>query len=161
MNKRPFLALIATLLAGALPLAQAQPFPSKPLRIIEPAGVGSAVDVFARKLSGPLAERLGQPVVVDNRPGGNSAIGAREAARAPADGYTLFHANINNSLNDLILNDACCRLNEALVPITMLTSSPLVMVVPPSIGVRSLADYQTWARANPDKQPSPQAAPDR
>ena len=129
----------------------AQPFPSKPLRIIEPAGVGSAVDVFARKLAGPLAERLGQPVVVENRPGGNSAIGAREAARAPADGYTLFHANINNSLNDLLQNDSCCKLGEALVPITMLTSSPLVMVVPPSLGVRNLTQYQAWVKANPDK----------
>ena len=151
MKKRPFLTLIGAVFAASLHCAHAQPFPSKPLRIIEPAGVGSAVDVFARKLSGPLAERLGQPVVVDNRPGGNSAIGAREAARAPADGYTLFHANINNSLNDLLLNDACCKLNEALIPITMLTSSPLVMVVPPSLGVKTLAEYQSWARANPEK----------
>ena len=141
------LALAATGSSAAL----AQTFPSKPIRIIEPAGVGSAVDVFARKLSAPLAERLGQPVVVDNRPGGNSAIGAREAARAAADGHTLFHANINNSLNDLLLNDPCCKLGESLVPITMLTSSPLVMVVPPSLGVKTLADYQTWARANPEK----------
>jgi tripartite-type tricarboxylate transporter receptor subunit TctC len=149
MNRRQWLvtAAIATVTA----VAQAQSFPGKPIRIIEPAGVGSAVDVFARKLSGPLAERIGQPVVVDNRPGGNSAIGAREAARAPADGHTLFHANINNSLNDLLLNDPCCKLGEALVPITMLTSSPLVMVVPPSLGVKTLADYQVWARANPEK----------
>ena len=77
-------------------MAWAQTFPSKAIRIIEPAGPGSAVDVFARRLATPLAERLGQAVLVDNKPGGNSAIGAREAARAPADGHTLFHANINN-----------------------------------------------------------------
>ena len=138
-------------MAVCTPLAWAQNFPTKAVRIIEPAGPGSAVDVFARKLSTPLAERLGQAVVVDNKPGGNSAIGAREAARSPADGHTLFHANINNSLNDLLLNDPCCKLNEALVPITMLTSSPLVMVVPPSLGVKNLTEYQAWARANPDK----------
>jgi len=132
-------------------MAWAQTFPSKAIRIIEPAGPGSAVDVFARKRPTPLAERLGQAVLVDNKPGGNSAIGAREAARAPADGHTLFHANINNSLNDLLLNDPCCKLNEALIPITMLTSSPLVMVVPPSLGVKNLTEYQAWARANPDK----------
>ena len=107
--------------------------------------------MFARKLATPLAERLGQAVLVDNKPGGNSAIGAREAARAPADGHTLFHANINNSLNDLLLNDPCCKLNEALVPVTMLTSSPLVMVVNPSLGVKNLAEYQAWAKANPEK----------
>ncbi|MDI9331819.1 MAG: tripartite tricarboxylate transporter substrate binding protein [Alphaproteobacteria bacterium] len=143
------------LLAGMLLLAStwtwAQSYPTKAVRIIEPAGPGSAVDVFARKLSTPLAERLGQAVVVDNKPGGNSAIGAREAARAVADGHTLFHANINNSLNDLLHNDPCCKLNEALIPITMLTSSPLVMVVPPSLGVKTLGEYQTWVRANPEK----------
>jgi tripartite-type tricarboxylate transporter receptor subunit TctC len=130
---------------------QAQTYPSKTLRIIEPAGPGSAVDVFARKLAPALAERLGQAVVVDNKPGGNSAIGAREAARAPADGHTLFHANINNSLNDLLLNDPCCKLTEALQPVILLTSTPLVMVVHPSLGVKNLAEYQAWVRAHPEQ----------
>ncbi|MEN9900848.1 MAG: hypothetical protein RLZZ152_1892, partial [Pseudomonadota bacterium] len=71
--------------------AFAQNFPSKTVRIIEPAGPGSAVDVFARKLTPGLAQRWGQSVVVENRPGANSAIGAREAARSAADGHTLFH----------------------------------------------------------------------
>jgi tripartite-type tricarboxylate transporter receptor subunit TctC len=134
----------------ALPLAAAaQGYPSKVVRIIEPAGPGSAVDVFARKLSEQLATRWGQSVVVDNKPGGNSAIGAREAARSAPDGYTLFHANINNSLNDLLLNDACCKLNEALVPVTMLTATPLVMVVNPGVGVKTLKDYLALARSNP------------
>ena len=107
-----------------LQAAWAQNYPSKTVRIIEPAGPGSAVDVFARKLTPGLADKFGQSVVVENRPGGNSAIGAREAARSAPDGHTLFHANINNSLNDLLLNDACCRLNDALIPITKLTSTP-------------------------------------
>jgi tripartite-type tricarboxylate transporter receptor subunit TctC len=145
-----FKALVAVSIWG-LGGAHAQTYPSKTLRIIEPAGPGSAVDVFARKLAPALAERLGQAVVVDNKPGGNSAIGAREAARSPADGYTLFHANINNSLNDLLLNDPCCKLNDALQPVILLTSTPLVMVVHPSLGVKNLAEYQAWVRANPDK----------
>ena len=151
--KRHVNLILAALMSWALcaSLAWGQGFPNKTLKIIEPAGPGSAVDVFARKLATPLAERLGQAVLVDNKPGGNSAIGAREAARAPADGHTLFHANINNSLNDLLLNDPCCKLNEALVPVTMLTSSPLVMVVNPSLGVKNLAEYQAWAKANPEK----------
>jgi tripartite-type tricarboxylate transporter receptor subunit TctC len=136
-------------LLGALSFnASAQGYPGKVVRIIEPAGPGSAVDVFARKLAEGLNQKWGQSVVVDNKPGGNSAIGAREAARAAPDGYTLFHANINNSLNDLLLNDACCKLNEALVPITMLTSSPLVMVVNPALGPKNLKDYLAYARAN-------------
>jgi tripartite-type tricarboxylate transporter receptor subunit TctC len=131
--------------------ALAQTYPNKTLRIIEPAGPGSAVDVFARKLATPLSERLGQPVVVENRPGGNSSIGAREAARSAADGYTLFHANINNSLNDLLTHDACCKLTEALQPVTLLNTSPLVMVVHPGLGIKNLPDYYAWVRSNPDK----------
>ncbi len=127
----------------------AQNFPSKTVRIIEPAGPGSAVDVFARKLSPGLAQRWGQSVVVENRPGANSAIGAREAARSAADGHTLFHANINNSLNDLLINDACCRLNEALLPITKLTSTPLVLVVHPGLGVKSLKEYLALGKSQP------------
>ncbi|HEX2544015.1 MAG TPA: tripartite tricarboxylate transporter substrate binding protein [Ramlibacter sp.] len=140
---------LGALLGAFAATASGQAFPAKTVRIIEPAGPGSAVDVFARKLAEGLAARWGQPVVVDNKPGGNSAIGAREAARAAPDGYTLFHANINNSLNDVLLNDPCCRLNEALVPITMLTSSPLVMVVNPGVGPKTLREYIAMAKANP------------
>ena len=142
------LAGLGLCVAMALP-AQAQSFPSKTVRIIEPAGPGSAVDVFARKLTTGLAARLGQSVIVENRPGANSAIGAREAARAAPDGHALFHANINNSLNDLLLNDACCRLNDALIPITKLTSTPLVMVVYPGVGVKTLKEYLALGKSQP------------
>ena len=129
--------------------AWAQNYPSKTVRIIEPAGPGSAVDVFARKLTPGLADKFGQSVVVENRPGGNSAIGAREAARSAPDGHTLFHANINNSLNDILTNDACCRLNEALIPVTLLTSTPLVMVAHPSLGVKTWKEYLALAKSQP------------
>ena len=141
--------LAGLLLAGWLPQAGAQAYPNKTIRLIEPAGPGSAVDVFARKLTPGLAERLGQSVVVENRPGANSAIGAREAARATPDGYTIFHANINNSLNDILSSDTCCRLNEALIPITKLTSTPLVMVVNPALGAKSWKDYLALAKSQP------------
>ena len=87
--------------------AHSQAFPSKTIRIIEPAGPGSAVDTAARDLAPKLSEALGQQVIIENRAGANSAIGAREAARAPADGYTLFHGNINNALNDLLTSNTC------------------------------------------------------
>ena len=148
--KLAFLGFLFNALALPLP-ASAQAFPGKTIRIIEPAGPGSAVDVFARKLTPGLAERLGQSVVVENRPGGNSSIGAREAARAAPDGHTLFHANINNSLNDILTNDACCRLNEALLPVTLLTSTPLVMVVNPALGVKTWKEYLALAKAQPQK----------
>ena len=145
--------VVAPLLLGWLCLvtapAHAQNFPSKTVRIIEPAGPGSAVDVFARKLTPGLGQRWGQSVVVENRPGANSALGAREAARAAPDGHTLFHANINNSLNDLLTKDPCCRLNEALIPITKLTSTPLVFVVHPSLGVKTWREYLALSKSQP------------
>src|SRR3982751_1885863 len=77
-------ALIAALVVGSPSLGQS--YPNKPIRIIEPAGPGSSVDVFARKVAAGLTERLGQPVIVLNRPGANSAIGAKEAAASTPDG---------------------------------------------------------------------------
>lgn len=135
----------------ALGYAQAQSFPAKTLRIIVPAGPGSAVDVVARDLTPGLSEALGQQVIVENRPGGNSSIGAREVARAPADGHTLLHGNVNNALNDLLSAQPCCKLNEALVPVTRMTSSPLVLVVHPSLPVNTLKDFIALAKSQPDQ----------
>ncbi len=140
---------LGCLLMATAATAQAQSWPTKTIRLVEPAGPGSAVDVFARKLAPDLAERLGQSVLIDNRPGGNSAIGAREVARATPDGHTMLHGNVNNSLNDLLTGDACCRLNEALVAVTRLTSTPLVMVINPSLPAANLKEYVALARAQP------------
>jgi tripartite-type tricarboxylate transporter receptor subunit TctC len=140
---------LGVLVAATSWTAVAQTFPAKPVHLIEPAGPGSAVDVFARKLGISLGEKWGQTVIVDNKPGANSAIGAREAARSAPDGYTLFHGNINNSLNDVLLNDACCKLTEAMIPVTLLTSTALVMVVNPGLGVKNWKEYLALAKSQP------------
>ena len=144
-------ALVAGLWLVAMGYASAQGFPSKTLRIIVPAGPGSAVDVVARDLTPGLSEALGQQVIVENRPGGNSSIGAREVARATPDGHTLLHGNVNNALNDLLSPQPCCKLNEALVPVTRMTSSPLVLVVHPSLPVQNLKDFIALAKSQPDQ----------
>jgi tripartite-type tricarboxylate transporter receptor subunit TctC len=144
-----WLVLLAALCAAA---ASAQtPFPSKPLRWVVPTGPGSAVDVTARRIAPKLAEALGQPVIVDNRPGANSMIGARETARSAPDGYTLFQAVVNNALNDLLMPDDCCKLNDKLVPVTRLVSTPLVMVVHPSVPANSVKDYVALAKSKPNE----------
>ncbi len=134
----------------ALPALAQTAWPTKPIRIIEPAVAGSAVDVYIRRVAPKLSEALGQPIIIENRPGANSAIGAREAARAPADGYTIFHANINNSINDALIGDNCCRLTQEFAPVTRLTSTALMMVVHPSVPATTLKEFVDYARANPD-----------
>ena len=131
--------------------ALGQQYPSKPLRWIVPTGPGSAVDVTARRIAPKLSETLGQPVIVENRPGANSMIGAREAARAAPDGHTLFQGVVNNALNDLVTPDACCILNEKLVAVTRLISTPLVMVVHPSVPANSVKDYVALAKSRPNQ----------
>jgi tripartite-type tricarboxylate transporter receptor subunit TctC len=129
--------------------AAAQTYPSKPIRWIVPTGPGSAVDVNARRVAPRLADALGQPVIVDNRPGANSMIGAREAARAAPDGYTLLQAVVNNALNDLLTPDPCCILNDKLIAVTRLYTTPLVMVVHPGVAANNLKEYVALAKAAP------------
>jgi tripartite-type tricarboxylate transporter receptor subunit TctC len=139
-------AIPAAALCGA---ALAQNFPAKPIKIITPVVAGSAPDLRVRSVAPKLTEALGQPIVVDNRPGANGAIGAREAARAAPDGYTLFNANINNALNDLLNPDSSCRLNQELVAVTDLALSPLIMVVNPAVPANSLKEFIALARSKP------------
>jgi tripartite-type tricarboxylate transporter receptor subunit TctC len=142
------LLVLALVWAGA---CFPQPYPAKPVRWIVPTGAGSAVDVTARRVAPKLSEALGQPVLVDNRPGANSMIGAREAARSAPDGHTLFQAVVNNALNDLVTPDPCCLLNEKLVAVTRLISTPLVMVVHPSVPAASVREYVALARSKPNE----------
>ena len=131
-------------------LAFSQAYPAKPLRWIVPTGPGSAVDVNARRVAPKLSEALGQPVIVENRPGANSMIGAREAARSAPDGYTLFQAVVNNAINDALAPDPCCVLNDKLVAVTRLYTTPLVMVVHPGVQAATLQEYVALAKASPN-----------
>jgi len=127
----------------------AQNFPTKPIKIILPAVAGSAPDLRVRQVAPKVGDALGQPLIVDNRPGANGAIGAREAAKAAPDGYTLFNANINNALNDLLAPDPSCRLNHELAAVTDLALAPLIMVVNPNVPAKSLAEYIALAKSKP------------
>ena len=138
--------LLGVLLAS---VSFAQSYPAKPVRWIVPTGPGSAVDVNARRITPKLSEALGQPVVVENRPGANSMIAAREAARSAPDGTTLFQAVVNNAINDALAPDACCVLNDKLVPVTRLYTTPLVMVVHPSLP-GTMKEYVELAKSKPN-----------
>ena len=141
--------LLTCVLAALTGLAGAQSFPTKPIRILVPSPPGSSPDIRARQIGAHIAESLGQPVIVENRPGANGMIAAREAARAAPDGHTLFLALINNAIGDALKPDPCCRLNQELVPISRFTMTPLVMVINPSVPARSAKEFIELAKAKP------------
>jgi len=145
--------LFATALLGfaaAVSQPLAQPYPGKAVRWLVPTGAGSALDVVARRVAPKLGEALGQPVIVENKPGGNSVVAAREAARAAPDGYTLYQGVINNAINDVLTPDPCCILLDKLAPVTRLISTSLVMVVHPSVPASSVKEYVALAKSKPN-----------
>jgi tripartite-type tricarboxylate transporter receptor subunit TctC len=141
--------LIACLLAALAGIAAAQSFPTKPIRILVPSPPGSSPDIRARQIGAKMAESMAQPVIVENRPGANGMIAARETARSAPDGYTLFLALINNAIGDALKPDPCCRLNQELVPISRFTMTPLVMTVNPSVQAKSVKEYVKLAKVKP------------
>src|SRR5438477_9051919 len=114
-------------------LAIGQTFPTKPIRIIVPTIAGSAPDVRVRQIAPKLSEAVGQPVIVDNRPGANGTIATQLAARAQPEGHTVFYGLVNNAIYDLLNPNWCCRLNHELVPVVHFTLTPLVMVIHPGV----------------------------
>lgn len=149
MIRSSLAAIFAAASLACMSSAQAQPFPTKPLRIIVPAIAGSAPDVRVRQIAPKLAESLGQHVIVDNRPGANGRIAAQQAAMAQPDGHTLMSALINNAINDLLHPNSTARLNHELAPVAQFSLSPLVMVVHPGVGANSLQEYIQLAKARP------------
>ncbi|CAM3811504.1 tripartite tricarboxylate transporter substrate binding protein [Paracidovorax anthurii] len=138
--------------ALAAPTAQAQApgaWPDKPIRLVVPYPAGGNADTTARLLSTQLSERLGQPVVVDNRPGGSGTIGAAAVAKAAPDGYTLLldatAFTVNPSLFPKLPYDAA----QDFVPVSLITQAPLLMVVPATSPFHTVADVVQAARARP------------
>jgi tripartite-type tricarboxylate transporter receptor subunit TctC len=143
-------ALIGSLLLGAPALAQ--DYPAKALRFIVPFPPGGGNDTVARAIAQQMGPALGQPVVVDNRPGAGGSIGADLAAKAPADGYTLFLAGVgshvvNPNLHAKLPYDPV----RDFAPITLVASAPSVLVVHPTIPARNIAEFTAYVRANPGK----------
>ena len=144
----PIAALAAVLAFAAAP-ALAQGYPSKPIRIVIPFPPGGGTEVVARSLGDQMSKTFGQPVVVENRPGGNSVIASEVVAKAAPDGHTLlmttdFHA-INAAFGISLPYDSM----KDFAFVAQLTTSPLMLVAHPSTGVRSLSELIAAARAKP------------
>jgi tripartite-type tricarboxylate transporter receptor subunit TctC len=147
--------IVASAVIAILSLASqaaAQTYPNRPIRIIAPFPAGGLVDVLARAVGDELAKSLGQPVIVENKPGAGGNIGADIVAKADADGYTLLMTSPGiQSINQFLYKSMPFDPEKAFAPISLVADMPMVVVVHPKTNVKTLADLLTAARANPGK----------
>ncbi len=144
------LAAIA-LFAGSTTLAQAQDYPNKPIRVLVGFPAGSTGDLSTRVFGAKMSAALGQPLIIENRVGAGSSIAASAVAKAPKDGYTLLlgsNANIFNAATGASLD---FDFYKDFAPASLISSVTTVLVVTPQLGIKTLADLVTYARANPEK----------
>ena len=142
-------ALLLGLVFAGQALAQ---YPAKPLRLVVGFAPSGAADFVARTLQEPMQRDLGQPIVIDNRPGAGSSIAAEYVAKSPADGYTVLIASPSSILvNPLISPRPGFEPMRDLAPVTKVSSSPLVVAASPAIGVGTLAELIAYAKKNPGK----------
>jgi tripartite-type tricarboxylate transporter receptor subunit TctC len=153
VHRRRFLCLAGGVaaLAAAPRFARAQAYPSRSVRILVATTAGGATDLAARVIAQWLTERLGQSFFVENRPGGNNNIGTEAAARSPADGYTLFMANSVNTINAALYQKLNHNFIADFAPIVRTVSSPLLLMVHPSVTAKTVPELVAHLKANPDK----------
>jgi tripartite-type tricarboxylate transporter receptor subunit TctC len=147
------IALLA--LAAVASLAPAtgagQAFPTKPVRLLVPYAPGGAVDNFARPIGPKLGELLGQPVIIENRPGGNTSIAADLVAKAPPDGYTIVLTSVNHYLLPMFTKNLPYDAMRDFTPIVIVATFPNMVAVHPSLPVQSVAELIDYAKKNPGK----------
>ena len=152
---RPLVLLLAALILASLALtlptnAGAQAYPSKPIRLITPFAPGGGTDFVARLIAQKLTEKLGQQVMVDNKPGAGSNLGTELALKSPPDGYTLLVTPASYTVNPNIYKLNFDPIND-ITPIVQISSGPYIVAVHPSLPVKTLKDLVDYAKANPDK----------
>ena len=145
-------ALAASALLGAASLAQADAFPTRPIKFVVPYPPGGASDVTARILGQKLSEAYGQPVIIENRPGANGNIALAEVAKAAPDGHTIVMGNVGpNAINAGLYKTLPFDPLKSFVPITLTSTVPIVLLVSPSLPVRDAKELIAHIRANPGK----------
>jgi tripartite-type tricarboxylate transporter receptor subunit TctC len=144
--------VLAGYCAAAQPAAAPDRYPSKPIRLIVPYPPGGPTDLIARAVNEPLAQRLGQQVVIDNRGGATTVIGAELAARAPADGYTLLVATISTlAVNPALQKKLPYDPERDFAAVSMLAAQPYLLATTASLPVTSVSQLIAYAKANPGK----------
>jgi tripartite-type tricarboxylate transporter receptor subunit TctC len=153
LRRRNFLHLAAGAAAlSAMPrIASALDYPTRPVRLVVGFPAGLTPDITARIVGQALSERLGRQVIVDNRPGAGSNIAAEAVVRAPPDGYTLLAVTFTNAVNTTLYQGLNFDLARDIAPIAGTFRSPLLLVVNPSLPVKTVPEFIAYAKANPGK----------
>jgi tripartite-type tricarboxylate transporter receptor subunit TctC len=153
LPRRQFLHLAAG--AAALPavsrMARAQAYPTRPVRLIAGFPPGGGTDIIARVIGQSLSERLGQPFVVENRPGAGSNMGTEAAVRARSDGYTLLVATTANAINATLYETLNFNFIRDITPVATISGVPNIMAAHPSFPAKTIPEFIAYARANPGK----------
>ncbi len=149
--RRQFLQLAAgAAIAPTLPgLAIADDYPSRPVRLVVGYAPGGVSDILGRMIGQKLSERLGQPFVVENRPGAGGNVGADEVVHAPPDGYTLLLAGMANAINVSLYPELDFNFAHDMAPVAIFSRSPMVLEVSPSFAAQTVPDFIAYAKANP------------
>ena len=153
LPRRNFLHLAAV--TAALPtvsrFACAEAYPTRPVRLIVPIAPAGAADILARLMGQWLSKRLGQPFIIDNRPGAGNNVGTEAVVRAPADGYTLLLCSVVNATNAAIYDKLNFNFIRDIAPVAGVLRGPYAMVVNPSVLPKSVPEFIAYAKANPRK----------
>ena len=151
--RRRFLQLAAgsAALVAAPQSARAQSYPSRPISLVVFAPAGGAPDIVARIVAPPLSQRLGQPIVIDNRPGGGGNLALQAVARAPADGYTLLLVATPHAVNVTLYEKLPINVMRDIVPVASIDDDAFVLKVTNSLPVRTVPELIAYAKANPGK----------
>jgi tripartite-type tricarboxylate transporter receptor subunit TctC len=156
MKRRHFIqsGVAAAAAISTRAVAQSEPpsaWPSRPIRLIVAFGPGGSTDVTARAIVPELQTRLGQRIIIENKPGAGSNLGSEYAARQPADGYTLFLGTVSNAINMRLYKKLNYDLMRDFIPVTLVSTAPAVLVVHPSVPANNLKELIALAKAQPGK----------
>jgi len=153
LPRRTFLRLAAG--AAALPaaacIASAQAYPSRPIRLILGFAAGGSADIVARLIAQFVSDRIGQPVIVENRTGASSNLAGEAVARSAPDGYTLLYVTTVNAINATFFDNLKFDLKRDFAPVSGVTRAPNVLEINPSVPANNVAEFVAYAKANPGK----------
>jgi tripartite-type tricarboxylate transporter receptor subunit TctC len=152
-HRRQFLHLAAgaTALPFAPHIARAQAYPSRSVRIIVGFAAGGAFDIVARLIAQWLSERLGQPFLIENRPGAGGNVATEAVVKAPVDGYTLLLSGTTNAINATLYEKLNFNFIRDIAPVASINREAILMVVHPSVPAKTIPEFIAYAKANPGK----------